>query len=99
MSSGYGPNSKFDATSDEYRNEHDRLFGKAATEVEEVIPQAPEIWRHKRTGQVYVVIEILNKDADESRRGEYPITVAYMFDGRYWGRPLESFLRSFEKVM
>lgn len=38
MSRGYGVNSKFDATSDDYRSGHDRIYGKKEAE-----PTTPEL--------------------------------------------------------
>ena len=98
MSSGYGPNSKFDATSDEYRNEHDRLFGKPK------LPDAPDhidiphwsSWKHNRSGDRYRVVLITNADASPDRKDEYTTMVCYEdTDGCTWSRTKENFLEAF----
>lgn len=51
-------------------------------------------WLHKN-GNIYEVLLITNKYADDNKKDEYPLTVVYQGpDGKIWSKPVYDFIKS-----
>jgi hypothetical protein len=94
MSRGFGSNSKFDATSNAYRNSP--LWDKPGEKPE--LPQTDDLWSHKRTGQTAKILYVTNTQADSQNSREFPVTVVYEHPNRVkWSLPLDKFRQRYEE--
>ena len=55
------------------------------------------VWKHRKSGKIYVIVAIGNEHAEDKEK--WPCTITYV-DGynKTWSRPMFAWVNSFEEI-